>query len=119
MALKYVYEPQFYVSGWLDDAGATIPSWLDRDVLNDTIIPLDLVFPGFVDDEDTFFLLDGGPGTPIPVPDLPPGFTPTSGIWAWFEAGFFDDEDLFFVPAAVRALDAPDKLLRNEIIRVR
>jgi hypothetical protein len=30
--VRYVYEPQFLISGWLDDAGMSPISWLDRDL---------------------------------------------------------------------------------------
>lgn len=101
MAISYVYEPQYKVSGWWDDAGKTKESWLDRDItsLNGAIIPINVLEPSFFIDPDTFF-------TPEP-------------ITVEVTAAFFDDADLFFVPAAIRPLDAPDKLLRNEIIRVR
>lgn len=30
--MRYVYEPQYLISGWLDDAGMSMISWLDRDL---------------------------------------------------------------------------------------
>jgi len=128
--MQFLYEPQLALSGWYDDSGKTLPSWWDRDITTDNgpevlpyphpiVTPLDLLEPGFVDDPDVVFLLDGGPGTPIPVQHLPPGFVPTSGIWVQLIANFFDDDDLFFHPMSIRALDAPDQLLKNEVRRIR
>jgi hypothetical protein len=122
--MQFLYEPQYALSGYFDDSGKTLPAWWDRDITSDNgpdgfpvVIALNLLEPGFVDDPDVIFLLDGGPGTPIS--QLPPGVPPTSGIWVQLVANFFDDDDLFFHPMSVRALDAPDYFLKNEVRRIR
>lgn len=99
MAFSYIYEPQQFFSGWFD--GKTLPSWWDHDITseNGVIVPFDMLEPSFFSDPDDFFQ---------PKP-----------ITVEVTAGFFDDADLFFMPAAVRPLDQPDKLLKNEVIRVR
>lgn len=106
MALTYVYEPFYYFTGWTRASGwfdgKTLPSWWDDDVTsqNGAIVQLDILAPVFFLDPDVIF-----PFTePIKIEVFP---------------GTFLDDDQFFVPLAIRALDTPDKLLRNEIIRVR
>jgi hypothetical protein len=103
MAFVLVYEPQYRNPGWFDDSGRTVTSWLDRDVANDTevitAITLGMIDASFYDDADAFFVLP--PITVVVFPEL------------------FLDEDLFFHPATMRALDAPDTFLKNEVIRIR
>ena len=102
MALSYVYEQQTFASGWFDDSGRTNEAWWDQDItsLNGVMITLDVLVPGFVDDLDTIFAIT----EPVTIVVFP---------------GLFVDEDFFFVPASARALGPPDKLLKNEVIRVR
>lgn len=99
MAYTYVYEESYFASGWFD--GKTLPQWFDRDItsLNGVIIQLDFLQPGVFHDPDVIYAPD-----PLTIITFP---------------GFFVDPDVFFVPMSARALDAPDKALKNEIIRVR
>lgn len=132
---QVIYDQEYFPSGWFDTTGQTLPAWWDRDLASGTpgsppvVIRLDFVEPGFVDNEvlpdgNVIYPLDGGEGTPFPAPPIgpdhmPPGFTPTSGVWVWLVAEYFKDDDLFFVPMSVRALQPPDKYLKNEVIRIR
>ena len=99
--MQYVYEPQYFISGWFDDSSRAMQSWFDRDITaTNGIAPnLDILEPVFFDNENTIF-------TPPP-------------ITVELTASFYDDPDLIFVPMAVRALGPPDQLLRNEVRRIR
>jgi|SRR5215471_4810360 len=125
MAIITVYEQQYYLTGWEDSIGLNLPSWWDRDLANTggAIIKLVILEPVFVFDDPVFF---SGPDVPVqlppgtdnrPRPMLPAQVQPH--ITVEVLPAFFDDGDTFFLPMAVRALDAPDKMLQNEVIRVR
>lgn len=134
MATQVIYEQQYFLSGWFEDSGKTLQSWWDRDLASGTpgtvpiVIPLDILEPGFWDDPDVIYLLDGSRGTPFPPPPVGPGHLPAtflpplgppSGITVWLVADFFNDDDLFFHPMSMRALGPPDQFLRNEVRRIR
>jgi hypothetical protein len=112
-----VYVPEYVLTGWFDDNGYRTLSWFNRDLTSDTPIKLNIFEGAFFDDDDVVFLLDGSPGTPIH--QLPPRFPPTAGIWVELLAGFVDDPDSIFTPMTIRALVAADKMLRNEVRRIR
>jgi len=125
MALTFVYEPEYRNGGWFDHE-RTVPSWLDRDIVEGTESvpkPLVTIEVGFVDDDDVFYAgLDGPVQLPPgadgrPRPMLPAQWQPH--ITVEVLPGIFLDDDLFFVPASIRALDAPTTYLKNEIRRVR
>lgn len=100
--MQYVYEPAAFISGWFDGEGGLVPlSWWDRDLTstNGVLVNLNILEPMFVDDDDVFLV-------------MPP-------ITVELTAGYFEDEDLIFVPMSVRALDAPDQMLKNEVRRIR
>jgi hypothetical protein len=110
MGIKIVYEPSIFVSGWYENEnGLTPQSWYDRDLTSDIddgsggggggVILIDILEPPFFDDDDEFLAMP-----PITVEVLP---------------GYFLDGDVFFIPMSVRALGPPDKMLKNEVIRVR
>jgi hypothetical protein len=115
--MTIVYVPEYVITGWFDDNGYRKLSWFSRDLTDGVPIKLDIFVGAFFDDDDVVFLLDGGPGTPIS--QLPDRFPPTSGIWVELLAGFFDDKDLIYTPMTVRALVASDKMLKNEVRRIR
>jgi hypothetical protein len=98
MATKIVYEPQYNLSGWYDDGGMSMISWFDRDLAG-TVITLTRVQPAFFVNVSKFFVL----------PPISYQVFPT----------FFVNQSQFFAPVAVRALGAPDQMLRNEVRRVR
>jgi hypothetical protein len=59
MAFFTIYEPQYLFTGWVDDGGMAMASWLDRDLAADssgTIIKLAEIDAGaagmFTDDVD-------------------------------------------------------------------
>ena len=115
--MTIIYVPEYVLTGWFDDNGYRKLSWFSRDLTSDTPITLNIFTVAFVDDPDVVFLLDGSPGTPIH--QLPPGFPPTAGIWVELPAGFFNDPDLIFSPMTIRALVGADKMLKNEVRRIR
>jgi|SRR5215831_17307973 len=102
MAVKYVYEQDYLTAGWPDEGGGSLTSWswFDRDVTDDHLIILyALEAPYLASDLDSFFVT-----LPLDVEVV---------------AGRFVDNDVFYRPSGVRALNQPAQLLRNEVRRVR
>jgi hypothetical protein len=97
--MTIVYEPQYAITGWLDNSGYRQLSWFWRDLTNDVPKTLNYFFPAFYDDPDDFLV-------------MPP-------ITVQVFASFFDDADLIFTPSSIRALVGPDQTLKNEIRRIR
>jgi hypothetical protein len=100
--MQYVYEQTIFVAGWVDgSSGLMLPSWWDHDLASTdgALVLIGILEPTFVDDDDLFL-------------SMPP-------ITVQLLAGFFLDDDIFFMPASVRALTAPDQMLRNEVRRLR
>ena len=130
--MRIIYEASFVRTGWWDTGGVMLPSWFDDDLATDDpqgqpdelIDILDHVFMHV--DEDTFFHgLDDGPlplppdENGIPRPTLPtPQNTPVIVVEVYHKK-VFDDVDTIFAPVSVRALDAPDQMLKNEVRRIR
>jgi hypothetical protein len=98
MAITIIYEPDKNIGGWFEDSGLTMASWFDRDLYG-TVIPLVTIFPGFVRNVSTIFV-----PKPLTVEILP---------------ALFVNQNIFFKPVSVRALGAPDQMLKNEVRRVR
>jgi hypothetical protein len=98
-----IYEPQYFITGWLDDSGMSMTSWLDRDLAADssgTIIPLfTLELAEMFIDDDVIF-------------SVPP-------ITIEVTADLFIDDDVFYIPMSIRALSQPDQFLKNEVRRIR
>jgi len=111
MALKYVYEQDYLLPGWMDDGGGAISiyAWYDRDVSSDRsggpVIPLYTLEPVFVYDNPDMFWTSLPGNKSMFTTELHPIF--------------FIEEDLFFIPMSVRALTQPIQMLRNEVRRVR
>jgi hypothetical protein len=97
--MTIVYEPQYAITGWLDNSGYRELSWFWRDLTNDVPKTLAFLFPIFVDDPDVIF---------VPPP-----------ITVELTAGFYDDPDTLFTPIAIRALKQSDTMLKNEVRRIR
>lgn len=114
--MTIVYEPEYAITGWLDNNGYRELSWFCRDLTNDVPLTLTFLAPIFIDDPDVIYLLTG-PGTPIP--QYPPGAPPLAGITVQLLAGFFDDPDGYFTPIAIRTLKQSDAMLKNEVRRIR
>src|SRR5262245_20942373 len=109
-------QQRYWPQGWFDDAGLTLSGWFDQDIVN-ILIPLNQFEPEFFDDPDIFF---SGPDGPKPLPGgrptLPAQVQPHITVEVLPE--FFDDPDIFYVPATIRALFAPDQMLKNEVRRI-
>jgi hypothetical protein len=111
MALRYIYEQDYLLPGWLDDGGGAtaISAWYDHDVSSDRpggpVIPLYTLEPGFFRDGNDVFWTSLPGGKSMFTTELHPIL--------------FIDEDLFYIPMSVRALTQPIQMLRNEIRRVR
>lgn len=86
----YVYEPQFAIRGWSDDAGVAFMSWFDKDLAEVTVGPS----ATFVN-QSTFF-------APLIIYEVFPNL--------------FVNVSTFF-PPRVFMLTSPDELLKNEVRR--
>ncbi len=88
--------------GWFD-SGRMVTAWFDKELVYVTeVIPKQLAvfYPTLFLDTDTIF--------------QPPPITVIV-----YHPVMFSDDDLIFHPTAMRKLDAPDRYLKNEVIRVR
>jgi hypothetical protein len=110
MGIKIIYEQTIFRSGWYDgSSGLTPQSWWDHDLTSDIddgsggggggVIPILKLEPPFLDDPDEIFV-------------LPP-------ITYEITTSFFVNKNIIFVPMSIRALGAPDQMLRNEVRRRR
>lgn len=112
MAIVFVYEPQndphstARNAGWFDDSGRTLPSWFDRDLVEDPPKQLVVAQPAFFLDDDVIFPMVGPGGRSLITVTV-------------YHPLMFDDADLIFSPIAIRRLDPPDRYLKNEVIRTR
>ena len=97
--MNYVYEPQYLLTGWVDDSGMSMDSWFDQDVAGAVIQLAVIEMLDVFLDPDTFFQ-----PPPITVEVMPT---------------LFLDPDDFFHPMRTAALNQTDQMLRNEVRRVR